>query len=73
MYFIFNIHASIALVQEQNEGDDDDTLDEATVIILILTGIGALMLLIFMGCVATVYWAPRYAKFLEKQFGITNC
>ena len=68
IYFI----VSVALIEQENETDDEG-ISRSTIAVLILTGIVALMVLTFMGCVVTFYWSSKYAKWLENHFGITTC
>jgi len=67
------LHFISALTEQQSKDVDDEGLDDATVAGLILTGIGALVIFIFMGCVGVVYWSPKYAKFIKEHLEITNC
>ena len=69
---ILLVFVSIALIEQQNEADET-RISRPTIVILILTGIGALMIVTLMGCVVIYYWAPKYAEWLEDHFNITTC
>ena len=64
MLFV-NFHA--ALIQEQNEGNDEE-LDGAAITALVFAFIAALLVLILMGHMAITYWKPEYSKWIKKRY-----
>ena len=64
MFFV-NFHA--ALIQEQNEGDDEE-LDGAAITAIVFTFIAALLVLILMGYAAITYWKAECSEWIKKRY-----
>ena len=74
MFRYWAVYTSAALIEEQNEGDDEG-LDGASIAAIVLTFIGALLVVILMGYAAITFWKPEMTKRLaiEKRCSVIIC
>ena len=65
---------TVALIEEQNKGDDE-RLNGASIAAIVLTFIGALLVVILMGYAAITFWKPEMTKWLaiEKRCSVIIC